>query len=482
MNMPVRTNIALLLASVWVANPVWAFDSGSTGADGAFSPTVNTEVQLPPSGIFNFTTVNIPSGVTVTFKKNATNTPVIILASGDLTINGAINLSGGPATTSGTAGNGSLADDGIPGVGGPGGYDGGRGGLAGSNKRGGNGLGPGGGWPGDYMSGSYTNYPGGGGGGFGGAGGNAYKNNGSTIGGGGATYGASTLLPLIGGSGGGGGSGSETFGGSGGGGGGGAILIASSATVTVGGSIKADGGVSGATGGIGSDRGGSGGGGSGGAIRIVATTIAGNGVIQAAGNGPGDGGYGVGGGGGAGRIRLEAENITRTQTTSPTFTFGAPGAIFVSGLPTLKITDVGGVAVPVSPTGNADVSLPAELTNPVTVTLAASGIPLGTTISLKVTPARAAPVTVTSTALTGTVESSTASASVTLTSGASVLAATTSYTVTAAVGDSLSMFAQGERVEKIELAAGTNEPSMVTLITVSGKKHTVPSIVAGMPG
>jgi hypothetical protein len=470
--------VAFLIASIWTAPSAWAFDSGSTGADGAFSPTASMELQLPPNGIFNFTTVNIPSGVTITFKKNATNTPVVILASGDVTINGAIKLNGGASTPSGTAGNGNFADDGIPGVGGPGGYDGGRGGLAGANIRGGNGLGPGGGWPGDYMSGSYTNYPGGGGGGFGSPGGVAYKNNGSTIGGGGTTYGASTLLPLIGGSGGGGGSGTPTFAGSGGGGGAGVILIASSGTVTVNGSINADGGVSGATGGTGGDRGGSGGGGSGGAIRIVATTIAGNGTIQAVGGGPGDGGYGVGGGGGSGRIRLEAENMTRTKVTSPGFTLGAPGAVFVPGLPTLKITDIAGVAVPTSPTGNADVSLPADITNPVTVNLAASGIPLGTTITLTVTPARTAPGTATSTALAGTVENATASASVNLPPGPSVLSATTSYTVTAAVGDALSMFAQGERVEKIELAAGINTPSMVTLITVSGKRFTMPSAVA----
>lgn len=480
MNRPatkIRT-LAFLITSIWTAGPTWAFDSGSTGADGAFSPTATTELQLPPSGVFNFTTVNIPSGVTVTFKRNETNTPVVLLASGDVTINGAIKVNGGAATHTGTAVNGNLADDGIPGVGGPGGYDGGRGGLAATSKRGGNGLGPGGGWPGDYMSGGYTNYPGGGGGGFGSAGAPAYKNNGSTIGGGGATYGASMLLPLIGGSGGGGGSGSVTFGGSGGGGGGGAILIASSGTVTVNGSITADGGVSGNTGGVGSDRGGSGGGGSGGAIRIVATTLVGNGTIQAVGGAPGDGGYGVGGSGGAGRIRFEVENITRTKDTSPKFTWDEPGTIFVPGLPILKITDIAGVAVPATPTGNADLSLPANITNPVTVNLAASGIPLGTTIALTVTPARTAPATVTTTGLAGTLENATASASISLPSGPSVLSATTSYTVTVAVGDALSMFAQGERVERIELTASTNTSSIVTLITVSGKKFTMPSIVA----
>ena len=62
------------------------FNSGSTGADGPFSPTATTTLTLPPSGVFNFTTVNIPSSVTVRFTKNAANTPVTILASGDVTI------------------------------------------------------------------------------------------------------------------------------------------------------------------------------------------------------------------------------------------------------------------------------------------------------------------------------------------------------------------------------------------------------------
>jgi len=45
------------------------------GADGALAPTVNTEITRPASGILNYTTVNIPAGVTVTFKKkNALDT------------------------------------------------------------------------------------------------------------------------------------------------------------------------------------------------------------------------------------------------------------------------------------------------------------------------------------------------------------------------------------------------------------------------
>src|SRR6266852_8610157 len=109
-----------------------AFNSGSTGADGAFSPTVNTTVALPPSGSFNYTSVNIPVGVTVKFLKNTTNTPIVILATGDVAIAGTLDVSGGSSPGVGSGGNGVTGDDGAPGLGGPGGFDGGRGGPTGA--------------------------------------------------------------------------------------------------------------------------------------------------------------------------------------------------------------------------------------------------------------------------------------------------------------------------------------------------------------
>ena len=73
------------------------FISGSTGADGAFNPSADTELQTPPDGVLNFTTVNIPAGVTVKFKKNSANTPVYLLATGDVIISGRISIDGGRA-------------------------------------------------------------------------------------------------------------------------------------------------------------------------------------------------------------------------------------------------------------------------------------------------------------------------------------------------------------------------------------------------
>lgn len=456
-----------------------AFTSGSTGTV-PFNPTVDQSLQVPPSGVLEFTTVNIPAGVTVRFIKNATNTPVTILASGNVTIAGAIDISGTGSANVGASGDGNIGDDGQPGLGGPGGYDGGRGGVP-SKAMGGTGLGPGGGGGGKVGAYNTNNDTiGGGGGGFGVAGTSSY----STAGVGGGVYGSSQLLPLIGGSGGGGGTGGAAFNGSGGGGGGGAILIASSGTVSITGSVSANGGASGA--GSGDGHGGSGGGGSGGAIRIVATTISGNGSLTATGGAAGtaysynsgSAYYSVTGGAGAvGRIRLEAETFTRTAASNPAHSFAAPGSVFLTGLPSLTITSVAGINAPPSPTGNADITLPATTPNPVAVVFTTTGVPIGNTVTLTVVPATGTPIIVPSGALDGTTASATASVNVNLPSGPSVLQATTTYTIVVAMGDALSVYAQGERVEKIRLSATLNGKSTTTLITVSGKEYLLPDNV-----
>ncbi|MCZ6804627.1 MAG: hypothetical protein O7D86_12035 [Proteobacteria bacterium] len=194
-----------------MATPLWAFDSGSTGADGAFNPTSSQEIQLPANGIFNYTTVNIPTGITITYTPNAANTPVTLLAQGDVVIDGVIDVSGQT---------GGSIDDGLPNnsfvltPGGPGGYAGGRGGLppAGivGQTDGGTGLGLGGGLGASLCSTSM-----GGGGSFGTQGGNDECSSRRS-----STYGSTALLPFIGGSGGGGGKSNILLSASGGGGGG----------------------------------------------------------------------------------------------------------------------------------------------------------------------------------------------------------------------------------------------------------------------
>lgn len=374
----------LAVAALLLMAPVQAqaaFVSGSTGTDGDFTPTANTVLQVPANGVFNFGTVNIPTGVTVTFTKNANNTPVTILATGNVTIAGTISV------------NGSGGNNVTPGLGGPGGFDGGVGGYI--NSAGFRGQGPGGGVA---ATGA------GGGGGFGDTGataGNAVNSCGGWYGNGGASgggaYGNANLLALIGGSGGGGGSGTSGYVGGAGGGGGGAIVIASSGTISVTGAITANGGP-------GADYSFSysscnwsyvhysGGGGSGGAIRLVANMITGEGAISAAGGGSNASNTMSvrGGSGGPGRIRLEAWQITRGSNTTPPYTsLTYPTTLYPSNMPSLAITQVNGINTPAETFGafrSPDVTLPYNTTGPISVTVVTQNVPAGKTITVKALP------------------------------------------------------------------------------------------------
>lgn len=164
-----------------------SFSSGSTGVDGALDcASGNLQVlSMPPSGVFNFTTVTIPAGCDVTFAPNSANTPVMILASGDVRISGMVRVDG----------------DSVPArfglrTPGPGGFPGG---FPGSD-----GLGPGGGINSvGHESGTWV--------------------------------GPVSLVPPVGGS---GGFGPTSYGG---GGGGGAIVIASSTRLDIQGTVSARG-------------------------------------------------------------------------------------------------------------------------------------------------------------------------------------------------------------------------------------------------
>ena len=63
-------------------------NSGSNGSDGAFNPTTNTVISMAdhPDGIYQYTSVNIPNGVSVTFIPNANNLPIVCLAQGNCLI------------------------------------------------------------------------------------------------------------------------------------------------------------------------------------------------------------------------------------------------------------------------------------------------------------------------------------------------------------------------------------------------------------
>lgn len=113
------------------------FNSGSTGADGALDLSTMTcpgnvcMIQLPESGVLNYTTVNIPTGKYLRFRINSRNTPAVILAQGPVTIAGQLTVSAAYTRYGGSCGGGPVFE-------GPGGFRG---------STNGQGFGPGGGTP-----------------------------------------------------------------------------------------------------------------------------------------------------------------------------------------------------------------------------------------------------------------------------------------------------------------------------------------------
>lgn len=439
------------------------FSSGSTGADGAFNPTVNVTVTLPPSGVLNYTTVNIPQSVQVRFTRNALNTPVTILAQGNVTISGEIVVSG-------DNGNGRFG-----GLGGPGGFRGGNGGTFVDSPFGTAGDGPGAGAGG--TSGTANGAGGGGGGGFllNGFAGRTF--NGGTAGTGGIRYGTKTLLPLVGGSGGGGGgvnANSQNIAG-GGGGGGGAVVLASSTSIVFGvGTFPVPAGVFSGGGSGTINMAVEGGGGSGGAIRLVANTISGSPCLDVSG---GDGQPGASASDGAsGFVRVEAFNLTglSIQCSPSATTLSQPNPVTLSNSPTLRIDSVGGISAPANPVGliNAppDIVVPTSVANPVQVVVNGTNLPSGTAILVQLTPETGAATTVSGT-LTGSTASSTTTVNLSLpAAGVSVIRATVTLDVLVALGRPT--FINGEKVEKVEVAASFGGASEVVYITSSGRRVT----------
>ena len=144
------TKLTCLIASVCLlpAAPLYAaevFNSGSNGSYGEMNITTDTTLDMPPDGIFHCTTITVAQGATLKFNKNPLNTPVYLLATGDVVLNGKIDVSG------------SSNNGGTPGRGGPGGFDGGFAAFSGFPD--GDGQGPGGGGyssDGDRLGGAYA--------------------------------------------------------------------------------------------------------------------------------------------------------------------------------------------------------------------------------------------------------------------------------------------------------------------------------------
>jgi hypothetical protein len=177
----------------------------------------------------------------------------------------------------------------------------------------------------------------------------------------------------------------------------------------VSGGIEANGGLGGA-GSVGVDFDG-GGGGSGGAIHLVAPTITGGGALSARGGvrpGPE-----FGSGGGVGRIRVDALAQQFAGTSNPGASLGTPWAVpLPTNVPILRVTSVGGVAVPPNPTGSftiPDVVL--NVTTPVAFEIEATNVPVATVVKLYLISEADPDKILDSTPLAGTVSLSSASVS-----------------------------------------------------------------------
>jgi len=374
--MTIRTFWALCFSMTsWMAVPVAgqpSFNSTSSGSDGALNLTTpGTVVFIPssfnpplnPSGnnIFNFTSINIASGVTVVLSGQNLTGPIYWLASGPVTINGTLNLNGQNG-----AGYSESEETRIPAYGGAGGYPGGVGGRASSSPvlPAQPGSGPGGGAVNTAGTFAGTNF---------------------------------YLVPLVGGSGGGGANQSSAqVIGPGGGGGGGAILIASSVSITLDGAIEANGGAAGTSFGV------SAGAGSGGAVRLIAPAVGGTGGISAA------------------QIRIETASYPNSLSLTTPYTISSTPNLY---LPTtqpgvLTVVSVGGVNMPANPTASftvPDVTINASAS--VAVVLNATNIPPGTTPTLQFFSDSGTDFSVQAPALAGTMAQSTTTVQVSFPAG-----------------------------------------------------------------
>jgi hypothetical protein len=106
--------------------------------------------------------------------------------------------------------------------------------------------------------------------------------------------------------------------------------------------------------------------------------------------------------------------------------------------------------------------------NPVTVALEGANLPVGTIVQVILTPATGNRTTVQSSGLAGNESASTASASVTLPGGMSVVSALAVIDLT--IASAKPLFMDGERVNRIEVAATFGGPSELTYVTQSGRR------------
>jgi len=332
-------------------------------------------------GVWKFTEITIPQGMVVRFKKNANNTPVHWLATEDVRIDGFVDVGGENSSNLNyyyyPQGNFSVSTP----RGGPGGFDGGLGGVRYSESgiyAGNPGIGPGGGLPGTSNDASMENS-------YGKAGG--FTGSADASGQISASYGNTYLQPLVGGSGGGGSASSATIDGAAGGGGGGAILIATSRDMIINGRILANGGDSGYS--YSYDYNNwynyyrASGPGSGGAIRLVADRVTGTGGLNA------QAGSGTWSDFSTGRIRIEAyeRDLANSGSNYPS-AFQAPPALgnTIESFGILRVVSVAGENVKQPPGGlleTPDVEF--YESGEVEITVDADSVPDGTGVRVRLT-------------------------------------------------------------------------------------------------
>ena len=373
------------------------FSSGSDGSDGALNITANTVLPVQEDGVHNYTTINVGASATLSFKNNSRNTPVIFLATGDVTINGAIDLRGDSGRSYGDPRAAQPGNEAVPG---PGGFPGGLGAQPVIN--GGSGIGTSGGGPGGGQAANDPS-PDVNGRGRGGNAGSHFTA--GAIGAANAnpaapTYGDVRLLALSGGS-----------------GGAGANAVYGSPT-TLHGSAGGAGGAAYQPTGEGSNAAGSG---AGGAIRLMANSIEGTGALYAKGSAGGVAG-------GDGEVRLEALLITGPSNIDVVPQSSIPSAVALApgSQPTVRITSIAGIAVPDPPTGSTatpDVTIPTATSNPIQIQMQTTNVPDGSTIHLRIVLGNGDILTVNS----NPVASNAATAEATLPKGVGVLYATATF-------------------------------------------------------
>jgi hypothetical protein len=227
-----------------------------------------------------------------------------------------------------------------------------------------------------------------------------------------------------------------------------------------------------------------GGGGGGGSVRVVAQEFTGAGQILV------DGGMRANNLDRApgGQVRIEAALNTFTGSIS-----GASGGSFLSfptaaipsNQPLLRIASIGGANAPQNPLASftaPDITFANPIEAPVPLVVAASNVPLGTPINIRVVPATGQPTTATTSGLTGSVASSTAQGTVTLPPGAGIVTASATFTIgtgggSGGMASNTLPLIDGERPKLMEVVADADGRTRTFLVASSGARFEIGQVM-----